>query len=430
MAAYGLDASFEHQENGMTRGDMVAALGVATQLDEVIIFRSTGPWSQRWIERGYPTKNFHVKGKSSDWGPQAGFVPYLGIYSKVGDDAGKAAEGTTANDDGINHGYAAKVQLMLSREEINLQLNKPEEKPARHALHRMAPVPDSQDLFLFGRRSGDRKEFAFRASHAGGTNYLIWVYPEQVGVNPLRLVYERPIPLEVMTSSEVGAGNRPMTGDYDLMSVCPSWDSYGGVSRTDISKAGIHFSGAKGLQAGQTFAAGSRLDQVLDMRSNTGARPAFGNTKQTFQGIGKKDLGALAKKGVPLAEHGDMGNITPRILRCINSLNAAMGAAGGKSAMRRVHHNAESHRNHIFGALVESDMAKKGDGFPMTAFQPERLRVASSPTAKYRDVATLETMGEFRAYASLLNEAGYFVPRNWTWGMSIRNTARDTARYF
>lgn len=422
MAVYGLMASFGHAENGMTLSDMHATVRVANDLDEVIIFRSTGPWSQRWIERGYPTKNFHVKGKSSDWGPQAGFVPYEGIYSKVGADPLKAADGKTANQGGINDGYAAKVQLMLSRDEINLQLNKPEENPPRHALVRVVQVPDSKDLFLVGRRSGDNKEFVFRAAVAGSTTFTIWVYPEKMGTNLTRLMFERPEPLEVMTSSEVGADNKPMTGDYDLMSVCPTWDSYGGTSNAVISKPGIRFSGKKGLQLGQQFDVGARMDKVLDMRSNTGARPALGNTKVTFQGLTKRDGGRLA-------EHGDMGNITPRILRCINMLNAAMGATGGKSAGRRVHHNAESHRNHIFGALVEADM-KKGDGFPMTVFQPTRLQGFQSPTAKYRDVATLDTMGEFRAYALLLNEAGYYVPRNWTWGMSVRDNAADMQRYF
>jgi len=33
----------------------------------------------------------------------------------------------------------------------------------------------------------------------------------------------------------------------------------------------------------------------------------------------------------------------------------------------------------------------------------------------------LETHAEFKRYAVLLNQAGYFVPRNWTWGMSIRD---------
>jgi hypothetical protein len=77
-----------------------------------------------------------------------------------------------------------------------------------------------------------------------------------------------------------------------------------------------------------------------------------------------------------------MGNLTPRILRCINMLNVQMGATGAKSALRRVHHNAESHRNHIFGALTATQM-DGGDGFPLTVFQPRALLAPNSPVRVY-----------------------------------------------
>src|ERR1700730_6343536 len=181
MPVYGLDGSFLHPENGMSRADMRAVVRAANKLGEVIIFRSTGPWSRRWIERRYPTKNFHVKGKSSDWGPQAGFVPYLGMYSKVGADATKAKEGTQANNDGLKHKFAAKVQLALSLAEIEIQVNNPEEVPKRYAIQTMPEVPNSRDFFLFAQRTGDNKAFAFRAVWSGGSAnsvYHIWVYPE------------------------------------------------------------------------------------------------------------------------------------------------------------------------------------------------------------------------------------------------------------
>jgi len=92
----GFGASFSHNQNGMTREDMEAVKRVADRLDEVIIFRSTGPWSKRWLEKDHSSKNFHVKGKRSDWGPHAGLVPYDGIYSKVGYSPAKAAKGTAA----------------------------------------------------------------------------------------------------------------------------------------------------------------------------------------------------------------------------------------------------------------------------------------------------------------------------------------------
>jgi hypothetical protein len=107
--------SFTHADNGMTLQDMMAILSVARRRKEIIMFRSTGPWSRRWIERGHPTKPFHVKGKSSDWGPHAGFVPHLGVYSKVGGQEMDALDGDDANAHGIYDGFAKRVPLTLSR---------------------------------------------------------------------------------------------------------------------------------------------------------------------------------------------------------------------------------------------------------------------------------------------------------------------------
>lgn len=410
MAAYGFTASVFHEENGMHAHDMQAVLRTADALDEVIIFRSTGPWSMRWIELKYPTKNFHVKGKSSDWGPQAGFVPYLGKYSKVGANEAAATKGTKANDDGLHHNFARKVQLILSRDELKIQATRTEEAPSRKAITLMEQLPASSDFKLVAKRSGDGKEFVFRAVLASSTgNYRIFVYPDGTTANDRKFAFLTPAPLEVMTSSEVGADNRPMTGDYDLMAVCPRWSDLNTRTTTTISKPGLNFSG-KGLQPGQTFGPGRDLDGVLDMTTNTGAKSRVPG--KTFQGLGPDKAGRN--------EHGDMGNITPRILRCINRLNIEMGSSG---ALRKVHHNAESHRNAIFGALVARDMIDKDDGFPMTAFHPKQLK-SKSPWLSY-DVVTLENMAEFKSYAEALHTAGFFVPRNWTWGMSIRDTHQN-----
>jgi len=134
----GLEGSYSHSQNGMTRADMEATALVANRQGEVIIFRSTGPWAKRWLERGYPSKNFHVKGKSSDWGPHAGLVPYNGVYSKVGYDPDKAAKGTKANIEGLHSGFADKQTLVLSVDQIEEQISRPEGSPARTAIERPA----------------------------------------------------------------------------------------------------------------------------------------------------------------------------------------------------------------------------------------------------------------------------------------------------
>lgn len=400
----------------MTLTDMIACGRVATHLNEVIIFRSTGPWSMRWIERNYPTKNFHVKGKSSDWGPQAGFVPYLGKYSKVGGDKVKEDTGTAYNDDGLHHNYAKKTQLCLTLEELNIQLHSI--SAGRTALTEMQKIDQSGDYILFANRSSDRVRFAFRAVWAQREgHYKIFVFDKAL---PLRaLIFEKCEPLEVMTSSEVGANNKPMTGDYDLMSVCPTWGNYGSRSVAPISKPGLNFGRNGRIEPGQTFAAHTNLDAAVDMRLNTGLPNQMTSgpkpKPKTFgaQGFTAAQYGGVAANTPGMStEHPDMGNLTPRILRCINELNMAMGQAG---PFRRVHHNAESHRNLIFGGIAAADM-ERGEAFPLTAFQPEGLRLQG-----YDQVNTLENMGEFRSYASALHNAGYFVPRNWTWKMSIRD---------
>jgi hypothetical protein len=423
MAVYGLEGSFTHTENGMKRADMMAAARVADRLNEVIIFRSTGPWSRRWIELGYPTKNFHVKGKSSDWGPQAGFVPYNGVYSKVGSDPVKALKGTQANDHGIHDHFAATTQLTLTKQEIDKQATDPEEDPPRRAIDRVTPIAGSEDLILVSTRTGDNKEFAFRAVFDKKANvYRIEVYEGQVGSNFFKLYQKRGTPLLVMTSSEAGASNRPMTGDYDLMAVCPSWNDYGSLTIKPVSKPGLNFVG-KGAQPGLGFAGmhnfkatqipdnaplGSRLDAVLDMTTTTAAKKVG-----TSPGLNA----ALQPKARGADEHPDMGNLTPRILRCINELNTEMG---GDTPFRRVHHNAESHRNAMFGALTGAEM-QRGEGLPLTVFQPNRL-CHGTQVADYQNVCTLETLDEFKTYAFRLNQAGYYVPRNWTWGMSARDS--------
>jgi Anthrax toxin LF subunit len=421
----GIEGSFKHPENGMTQLDMAACGRVATRLNEVIIFRSTGPWSLRWLERNYPSKNFHVKGKSSDWGPMAGFVPYLGKYSKVSGDGEKEKTGTAYNDDGLKHKFAEKTQLCLTLEELQIQRDRVSD--GRKALTEMQQVENSPDYYLVAQRSSkDHMKFAFRAVWDTAGFFRIFVYPKYL---PLKgLAYEKPAVLEVMTSSEVGANNRPMTGDYDLMAVCPTWGNYGSRSVADISKPGLNFGRAGGAEAGAAFRAGVNLDAVMDMRLNTGlptqmtADPkpkpkTFGAAGFTAGGYGKApDLPASATAPPGQGrEHSDMGNITARILRCVNELNTAMGQTG---PFRRVHHNAESHRNVIFGGIQSQDM-ELGEGFPLTVFQPGGLRIAG-----YDPVTTLENMMEFRNYATALHNAGYFVPRNWAWHMSIRDQYR------
>jgi hypothetical protein len=434
----GFEGSYSHSQNGMTRADMEATALVANRQGEVIIFRSTGPWAKRWLERGYPSKNFHVKGKSSDWGPHAGLVPFNGVYSKVGYDPGKAEKGTKANIEGLHSGFAAKETLVLTADQIEEQINRPEGSPARSAIEFKTQVPNSKDLLLLARRSGDQQRVLFRA-FSKGDHFDIHVYPKtgNLATNPIKVLDSDPTgkesePLEVMISNEIGAG-MPMTGDYDLFAVCPSWAQYGSLTAAPIVKPGIALMDGS-LKKGLSFPAGAGMDNVMDPRLQTmgktggttkdfTARQADMRAKMAAGSTGQLSADSLKNylEATPWMEHGDMGNLTPRILRCINGLNSQMGAVGANAALRRVHHNAESHRYRLFGALTGQDMVTKkdgesfGDGFPLTCFQPSPLDRAPAMN-RYGAVCTIEDLLEFKEYAQVLKSAGCYVPKNWVWG--------------
>lgn len=430
MPLVGLKASFEHEENGMTADDMEACVQVANRLNEVIIFRSTGPWSMRWIERNYPTKNFHVKGKSSDWGPMAGFVPALGKYSKVSGDADKERAGNKYNEDGLKGQYTSKVHLSLTLQELEIQLSRRAANTT--ALTDMVRAHDNKDDFiLYANRSSDRKKFAFRAEwDSRNGSYKIYAYLADAmevksSIYSEKLASMQKEAIEVMTSSEVGANNRPLTGDYDLMAVCPAWANLNSRSVFDIRKDGVNFGRNGGIaEPGISFGAGVNLDAPLDMRLHTGMKGRMVNINgrmvpATGHGGDNPMIAAtynnIADSTPNMSrEHNDLGNVTARIVRCINELNNKMGQNG---PFRRVHHNAESHRSAIFGGITAADMGK-GEAFPLTVFHPSQLKIGSP----YNDsIITLLNLAEFRDYAVKLNEAGYFVPRSWVWGMSIRD---------
>lgn len=467
MFIRGIRSSWEHDQNGMTYADMEATRKVATKLNEVIIFRSTGPWAKRWLERKYPSKNFHVKGKSSDWGPQAGFVPFDGIFSKVGYDLTKAAKGTAANVEGLHSGFASKAPLVLSMEEIRMQAS--EVSGGRTALVRMTTLPKSDDLLLFARMSGRSAgpDIPFRAmklhgSHHGGKFEIRAFYPDRLPSGS-DLTNQIGFPLEVMTSNEVGANHMPMTGDYDLLAVCPAMADYGNQSPARIEKPGIRLHGFD-PRPDFVFQPGVGMDNVIDPSLHTA-----GSTRTNYDAVRSAAAKSASQKrggtqgpavitalpraapeaetevnrdGTPIEtpyslgrnEHPDMGNLTPRILRCINELNKAMDAVGDKAAFRRVHHNAESHRNKRFGALTKEDMLTMkdgdhyGDGFPLTVFQPQSLCADRKVTSVYTEVCTLTNYADLRSYLRDLTAAGYYVPRHWAWEIDSTPHASDAVK--
>lgn len=405
------NTSENHPDQGMTPADMRATVDVCKARNEVIMFRSTGAWSRPLIAAGHPTKPFHVKGKSADWGPQAGFVPHDSEYSKavLQKDVDK---GRAENAKSINGNYARPVPLYITEWHIQENL-----LPAL-GINDLPPIlrmsePRPGVRYFFCRKTDDNgdytpTQYVMMGKQTSSGTWEIFAMPPEAGTaraNTLFLMESKAVPLTVMATP---GSDLPITGDYDLFAVCPSWNAYGAMDQ--------------------------KMDRTLDdPHTNNSNRRTFGRAMMVTM-PGTADFAARNRAVVDLqrlrdartAEDEHRGNLTPRIAAALADLRAKMGPPSTNSPKAyepskyrgvnfpRVHHNAESGRPFAPGAA---------DGFPVTTFHP-------GPIGPYTfHNATITTENELRDYFMILYASGYYPPRNRAWNMSNVNQIMNNAGF-
>lgn len=371
------DNSHNHPDQGMTPGDMQATRHVAERRNEIIIFRDTGCWSRPYIAAGHPTKPFHVKGKSSDWGPHAGLVPLNSEFSKAFS-AAAIAKGIALNREAIAGNFARPIPLFISEDFIRRECLVPKASAQRPPINRMtAPRPGI--LYFFCSKPNDDpnapgKPYVLFAKKGKDDLYQIFTFPlnaAQTRERELFLLESKGEPMLVMT---VPSADIPITGDYDLFAICPSWSDYG----------------AKDKKKDPT------LDDPRQKASFQRTVAKLNSPNPAVRTMAENSRDAIHAARTP--EDPDRGNLTPRIKDAIEDLVAAMGGH-----FARVHHNAESGRPFAPGAE---------DGFPLTTFHPRR------GIGGYNFLnATINDIGDLREYFTNIFRDGYYVPRNRAWNM-------------
>jgi Anthrax toxin LF subunit len=376
------DTSHNHPDQGMTPADMQAAQLVAAERNEIIMFRDTGCWSRPYIAAGHPTKPFHVKGKSADWGPQAGLVPLNSEFSKAF--AQKDIDkGIAANRHAIQGNYARPIPLFVSEQFVQNELLVRKGSANRPPIDRVTR-PRPGIIYFFCTKPNDDphapgRPYVLFGKKESGDRYQIFTFPLDAARTKERELFLKESSGEPLLVMTVPGADLPITGDYDLFAVCPSWGNYGAEDK--------------------------KMDPTLDdQRQNaswnrTAAKAAFSPDIQASQQA-RISLAKIEAAKTP--EDPDRGNLTPRILELIGSLTAAMGGR-----FPRVHHNAESGRPFAPGAA---------DGFPVTTFHPKR------GIGGYQFLnATINDVGDLRQYFSAVFADGYYVPRNRAWNMPNLN---------
>ncbi|EBU4459517.1 anthrax toxin-like adenylyl cyclase domain-containing protein [Salmonella enterica] len=162
---------------------------VSSKYKVVLGLREPNPLSETLLREGYPSKNFHMKAKSSSTGPTAGFITEKVIYSKVPTTDYNKQSNLLAF--AVQKGAKA-IDLIISKSRIN-ELIKTGNLTAHEGDHYSAVYPSGRQFFII---KSDGQVFDDKLN------------PVRVMSNPKEFGIEYADP-------------RPATADYDLFSIIP-----------------------------------------------------------------------------------------------------------------------------------------------------------------------------------------------------------------
>ncbi len=293
------------EATGTTIAHAAAFQKVADEKKCVIISRAVGKWATGLIEEGYATKGYHIKSKSCDWGPMAGFICTDPRFTKLGNSAAALEGQRKANVKAFEH-HATEMEIFISFEryawlienkamfvvsgDINTKVvqasSNDKSVTMKFVLKRTLFVPGSnKHLYQVFYHPDERVLYSQLNSKLKLKNT---VYAVTAFVDPL-------CPADVLKTYKAA-----MTGDYDLWAVYPKASDY------DV----------KGKDA----------------------RPVQWSDRHVVRHQGVNSISNFEQ--IESAKHKHMGNITDRIIDIKDALNAAMQHPGGMM----VHHSDEAGR--------------------------------------------------------------------------------------
>lgn len=93
----------------------------------IVMIRPVNIKATKLIKEGYGTKGLDIHGKSSDWGPMAGFIPYDQNLSKNVGKSDAVKKGNIANNDSLNSAHVKKIPLKLTKTLVKAAIEGKEE---------------------------------------------------------------------------------------------------------------------------------------------------------------------------------------------------------------------------------------------------------------------------------------------------------------
>ncbi|ONH56875.1 adenylate cyclase [Pseudomonas cedrina subsp. cedrina] len=271
-------------KTGIVASHLAPLQGIAAATNSIIGIRPVESVATGLIAAGHPTKDFHIKGKSANWGPQAGLICTDQAFSKLEQFVQKTPE-KIANANAqivgcLQGGHAVPIPLKLSKSRID-ELT---------ALGHITQQAGRDGTLRLNARGPSQQSYTFEAHpiSPGSDSYLITHQGK---------------PLEVLAKQPEG---KALTADYDLHMIAPHLSDFG--SQDNLPVPDVAHSVFKQRM--------ERYKQVPEELSADFASAARFYSK----------------------EDPHLGNISPRLKQMIGIINQKLVRDGE----RVVHHSADS----------------------------------------------------------------------------------------
>ncbi|WP_411566473.1 anthrax toxin-like adenylyl cyclase domain-containing protein [Pseudomonas orientalis] len=271
------------EQTGIVSSHLEPLQRIAVTTNSIIGIRPVESVATGLIEAGHPTKDFHIKGKSANWGPQAGLICTDQALSKLESaPEEKVAKANAQILDCVEQRHAVPIPLKLSRHRLDELVN------LGHITDLSAKGADGTVQLSARGPSGQRYTFQARPGSPADDTYLITHQGK---------------PVEVLAKQAEG---KPLTADYDLHMVAPHLSDFGPQDKLPVPDV-----------AHSVFK--ERVNRYRQVPQEL--RADFASAASFYQ-----------------KEHPHLGNATPRLEQMIGIINQELVG----DAERVVHHNADS----------------------------------------------------------------------------------------
>jgi len=347
---------------GIVTSHLMPLQNVAKAHNCIIGIRPVETVATGLIEEGHPTKDFHIKGKSANWGPQAGMICVNQAFSKLqgslASDPARIQKFNAQTRHCIEDGHAVAVPLVISKARMDTLL--------------------AGDLITHVHRADAEGNIKFSAKAPSGEFYAFEATPLPGSVDGLYRISQHGQPMEVLAKTPEG---KALTADYDLHLVGPHISDLGPQDNLPVPDVAHH-----------QFKA--RIDGYNDRATDSRPRNLAPELRRHYS----------RPESFYRKEDPEIGNATGRIAAMIPVINAALVGNGE----RVVHHNADS----------GSPASEPAANYPATFFLPVRL-------GEFAEICVIENRQQMAELIQQAKNAGYSVPLNPLWEPEVTSVRRS-----